>query len=95
MSLVLDLPSELETELSSEAERLGLALPEYVVRLLATGRTGHCPAYRRRLIAYWQNEGLIGTRPDIVDSQEHARKLREQVEQRRRSSRWTCSTLTC
>jgi len=39
MSLVLDLPAELETELAAEAARLRLPLPEYVLRLLASGRT--------------------------------------------------------
>ena len=44
MSLVLDLPAELEAELAAGAARLGLPLPEYAVRLLAN----------------WQAEGLIG-----------------------------------
>lgn len=39
MSLVLDLPSELEAELATEAAQFGLPLPNDVVGLLATG---HC-----------------------------------------------------
>ena len=45
MSLVLDLPAELETELTAEAARLGLPLPEYILRLLAEGRVAY-PAPR-------------------------------------------------
>jgi hypothetical protein len=39
MSLVLDLPPELETELAAEAARLGLPLAQYVLRLLAAARS--------------------------------------------------------
>jgi hypothetical protein len=86
MSLVLDLPAELATELSSEAQRLGLNLPEYVVRLLATGRAkGQAPRTGAELVAYWQLEGLVGARPDIADSQEHARQMRQQAQRRRRA----------
>lgn len=34
------------------------------------------------LVAYWQREGVIGTRPDIMDSQAHARQLRHKVDER-------------
>ncbi len=85
MSLVLDLPPQLETELAADAARLGLPLPEYVVRLLAAGRTpGPTPCTGAALVAYWQDEGLIGTRPDIADSPEHARALRQRAEKRQR-----------
>ena len=69
MSLVLDLPPELEIELAAEAARLGLPLPEYALRLLAGGR-GPSPALRSgaELLAYWQGEGLVSTRSDIEDS---------------------------
>jgi hypothetical protein len=84
MSLVLDLPSELETKLTSEAQRLGLPLSEYVVRVLSAG-TEH-PQLRTgtELLHYWQSEGLIGARADISDSQAHARLLRQEVERRTR-----------
>ena len=32
------------------------------------------------LVAYWEREGLIGTRPDIKDSLEHARAIRRKAE---------------
>jgi len=85
MSLVLELPSELEAELASEAMRLGLPLSEYALRLIAAGR-GTRPALRTgaELLGYWQGEGLVGTRPEIADSQTHARDVREQAERRAR-----------
>ena len=83
MSLVLDLPTELETKLAAEASRRGIGLPEYVVRLLATERSlGETPRDGLGLVAYWQAEGVIGSRPDIQNSQVHARALRRQAERR-------------
>jgi hypothetical protein len=83
MSLVLDLPAELENELAAEASRLGLSLPEYVLRLLTGGRTSSPPPRTgAELLAYWRREGLIGTRQDIADSSAHARALREQAQRR-------------
>lgn len=85
MSLVLNLPAELESELAAEAVRLGLALPEYVLRLLAEGRAPTpAPRTGAELLAYWQRESLIGTRTDIADSSAHARSLREQAQRRMR-----------
>jgi hypothetical protein len=86
MSLVLNLPPDLETELAAEATRLGIPLPDYVLRLIAARRgTQPAPRTGAELLAYWESEGLVGTRPDITDSQTHARKLREQAEKRPRS----------
>jgi hypothetical protein len=85
MSLVITLPPELESELAAEAARLKLPLPEYAVRLLATGRA---PALSLRtgaeLVAYWQSEGLVGSRPEITDPSQHARALRDEAEKRER-----------
>ena len=85
MSITLDLPEELENELSAEASKLGLSLPEYILRLLSTGLIlDKTPKSGAELVKYWQSEGLIGTRPDITDSQAHARQIREQAERRTR-----------
>ena len=86
MSLVLNLPPDLETELATEAARLGLPLSEYAVRLIAAGRVSR-PALctGAELLGYWQSERLVGTRPEIADSQAHARALREQAERRARA----------
>ncbi len=86
MSIILDLPQELEKQLSAEAARLGLPLTEYALRVLSSGRTvGNAPRTGAELVDYWCQEGLIGTRPDIVDSQEYARQIRKKAEQRARS----------
>jgi hypothetical protein len=86
MSITLDIPQELESELSAEAERLHLSLPEYVLRILSIGRTtDKMPKTGEELVAYWQSEGIIGSRPDIIDSQVHARNLRHEAETRRHS----------
>lgn len=84
MTLTLEIPEELENELVTEASRLGLPLVEYVVRILTAGRLGEIPKTGAELVAYWQKEGLIGSRSDISDSQQHARQLRLEAEQRSR-----------
>lgn len=84
MSITLDLPQELESELATEATQLGLSLAEYVLRLLSTrSLAGSVPTTGAELVAYWQREGVVGTRPDIIDSQTHARQIRQQAERRR------------
>jgi hypothetical protein len=86
MSIAVDLPEELENELSAEAAQLGLSLPEYVLRVLSTGVVvGKRPKTGAELVDYWENEGLIGTRPDITDSQQYARQIRNEAERRPRT----------
>ena len=86
MNLVIDLPPQLENALATEATQLGLPLPEYVVRVLrARQETAPAPRNGAELVAYWESEGVIGMRPDIEDSQAHARVLREQAKRRGRS----------
>ena len=83
MSLTLELPDQLVSELSAAAARQGLSLPEYVLSLLAANSSKvTTPATGPELVAYWQKEGIIGMRPDIADSQAHARSLRQQAEHR-------------
>ncbi|MDP9314282.1 MAG: hypothetical protein M3R24_25945 [Chloroflexota bacterium] len=83
MTITIELPHELEQELSSEAARQGLPLAEYALRILATGRPARqMPITGAELVDYWHSEGLIGSRSDIADSQDHARHLREQAERR-------------
>ncbi len=85
MTLTLDLPTELESELSAEAARLGLPLSEYARRLLASRRApGATPKTGAELLDYWRREEVIGSRPDITDSQEHARAIRRKAEKRSR-----------
>jgi hypothetical protein len=85
VSLVLDLPPELETELAAEAARLGIPLRDYALRLLAgAGGVRPAPSNGAELLAYWQDEGLVGTRPDILDAPAHARSIRERAQTRGR-----------
>ena len=83
MSLTLELPPDLVTALEDEAARQGLSLPEYAVHLLASATRAPAPLRTGGdLVAYWQAEGVAGSRPDIADSQAHARGLRARAERR-------------
>ena len=83
MTLTLELPTELETDLLDEAAQLGLSLPEYTLRLLlARPALKAAPQTGAELVTYWQKAGVIGTRPDINDSQQHAREIRMRAEKR-------------
>jgi len=86
MSILLHLPEELAARLTDEAARENLPLEEYVIRLLTNGHqlsTGL--GNGSDLVAYWRQNGLIGTRPDIQDSAVHARAVRQQAERRPRN----------
>ena len=86
MTLILDLPRELEVELVSEAKTQGLSPTEYILFLLGERRQRKqsMPANGAELVAYWEREGVIGMRPDIADSQAYARELRKNAENRRK-----------
>jgi hypothetical protein len=86
MTIYFDLPLELETELSNEALQLNLPLSEYILHLLSTRKvSGNLPKTGAELVAYWQNAGVIHSRPEIVDSQVYARQLRRDAETRDRT----------
>lgn len=83
MSIRLDLPKELEHELTTEATQMGVSLAEYVLRLLSTRSSLEAaPTTGAELVAYWQQEGLLGTRSHTTDSQALARQLRHKAEKR-------------
>ena len=83
MIVTLDLPSELEDELSLEASQLKLPLTEYILRVLSFRPfLQNPPKTGAELISYWESIGIINSRPDINDSQEYARKLRREAETR-------------
>ena len=85
MTVTLELPQELERELSGEATKLGLTLSEYTLRLLSRRPTVKAiPKTGAELVAYWQDSGLVGARTDITDSQTHARTIRAEAERRTR-----------
>lgn len=69
MTISLELPADLETRLVTEASQHGLPLPEYVLKLLS--KTGQSPSGRMdgaALVAYWQQQGVIGSRAEIADN---------------------------
>jgi len=58
MSLQLDLPPELETELIFEAAQVGLPLSDYILRLLAGERAiSPTPRTAADRLAYWRERG--------------------------------------
>ncbi len=87
MTITLEIPAELESELVHEAQQLGLSLPEYTLRVLYARPLMETPIKTGSdLVAYWENTGLLGTRTELVDSAEHSRQLRTEAENRTRDS---------
>jgi len=41
------------------------------------------PKTGAELVAYWRKEGLVGTRPEIADSQAYAHEVRLSAEKRK------------
>lgn len=83
MKLTLEIPLELESSLTAEADRQGLPLAEYALRVLRMSQPNHCTLDSgAELVDFWQQQGIVGTRHDITDSQSHARNLRHDVEKR-------------
>lgn len=86
MTVSIELPSDLENELSAEASQLKLPLSEYILRVLSFRPfLQNPPKTGVELVAYWESVGVISSQPDITDSQEHARRLRDQAEHRERA----------
>jgi len=83
VNIGLELPPELEQELSAEASELKLSLDEYILRILSQRPVLHNPPKTgAKLVAYWQRSGVINSRPDIDHSAEYARNLRRRAETR-------------
>ena len=86
MNISIELPSDLENELSTEASQLKLPLSEYILRVLSFRPfLQNPPKTGIELVAYWESIGVVGSHPDITDSQEHARRLRREAETRERT----------
>lgn len=86
MSITLTLPKKLERELNDEAKARQKELPDYLVELIHQARDTSSPRFKSttEVLAYWQAEGLINTRPRNTNSQQLARKLRKQAGNRKR-----------
>jgi len=83
MSLPLELPDDLTAALETEATRLGLSLPDYAARLLASASLKPLQVHNgAELVAYWRAEGIVGSRSGEEESSEHARALRHKAERR-------------
>ena len=63
-------------------DRHGISLAQYALQLENKRRAKQTPRTGAELVAYWRRAGVIGSRPDIVDSSAHARELRRQAERR-------------
>jgi hypothetical protein len=88
MSIVVNLPAELEKIIAADAARAGMTVSDYVAQRLVQGSaTNGSHGSKRRLtglelVQRWKELGLIGYRNDITDPEAHSRRLRE-VAQRR------------
>lgn len=77
MTLTLELDAELAEVLAEEAARKKMSLPDYAVYLLNTTVPPPPPIKTGAdLVAYWETEGLIGTRPDITDPEAYSQAMR-------------------
>ena len=84
MSLVIELPPELERRARAEANRNGTT-PEETVCSSLDGilPPDPLPQTGAEVIEFWKKEGLMGIwadRTDIPDSPEYARQLRRMAE---------------
>ena len=85
MPQTIELPDDLANALNNEASRLGLSLPDYAARLLTSARPLSASIRDgAELVAFWQAEGVVGSRKELTDSQSEARHLRDQAEHRRK-----------
>jgi hypothetical protein len=83
MSQSITLPDDLVKDLTVHADRMGLSLVDYVIyRLDAPSPPSSVITTGAELVEYWKAAGVIGTRPDIQDSQQEARNLREKAQRR-------------
>jgi hypothetical protein len=86
VNINVDLPHELERTLEAEADRMGISLREYVIRLVLIGRrhtdddSVDVPTTGAELVAIWEHDGVIGSRPEIIDPEKHSRTVRAQAE---------------
>lgn len=88
MSIVVNLPAELEKTIAAEAAKAGMSISDYVAGRLAEGTApngSHRPTRRLTgpaLVQRWKDLGLIGYRADITDPEMHSRRLHELARRR-------------
>ncbi len=88
MTLILDLTPQQEQQIEAQARARNMDARTYALaRLFEDQPVEHAEEKQwsgADLVAYWEKEGVIGSRPDITDSQEHARAIRRKAERRGR-----------
>ena len=84
MSVVIELPKELEERLAADASLLNLSLVDYALQILDenAGSKQALPTNGRELVKYWRERGLIGTLSSDESTEEISRRLRYQSEHR-------------
>ena len=87
MSLSIDVPQDLERDLSAAAAREGADTREFALRLLRAAVLPEPVRTGKDLVAFWEAEHLVGSRSDVTDSQQHARAIRDAAERQRRQDR--------
>lgn len=65
-----------------QSTHLNLPSPDITQLLLLGQVLKNSPKTGAEVVAYWQREGVINSRPDITNSQAYARKLRYEAERR-------------
>jgi hypothetical protein len=88
MSIVVNLPDELERTITAEAAKAGMTVSDYVADWLAKAAGGTKVGQTKQrltgaaLVKRWRDLGLIGYRSDITDPETHSRRLREEAQRR-------------
>ncbi|HLK55267.1 MAG TPA: hypothetical protein VKU00_01805 [Chthonomonadaceae bacterium] len=85
MTLTIELTPE-EARRVEEARRRGVGVDALLRRAIAQMPETETPTVGQEILAELERAGVIGSRPDITDSQAHARTLREQAQRRERAS---------
>jgi hypothetical protein len=86
MSIVINLPNELERTIAAEAAKAGMTVSDYVADRLAKATAGTATGETKvrltgaALVQRWRDLGLIGYRSDITDPDAHSRRLREEAQ---------------
>ena len=84
MTIMLELPPEIEAKLKAEAVQNATSIDKYALNLIEEGLMAEPANFKTgaEVVAYWMKHGLIGIwadREDIGESVEYARKLRQQA----------------
>ncbi len=83
MSFHIDIPSDIEERLRTEAHRVGLDPTKVALDALRTALPPTGPKLSpKELIAIWRKDGVLGTFSDRPDSPQFACELRHIAEQR-------------